>query len=186
MGYSTLHKLPNHLIPFHQIMSEVNRQCNSTATHKFNSYLYHDQSAGSLDYYRQTYSLAKVVRAHKPHCLIKASKHVELTYRLSDLKIINGWFFRGKPQKTDIDLELNEYEASEDSDDDYNSNEKLMLQQAAKRRAKLNDEDEESEVCFFMVKLPTFLFQGNNIVKSPHITNSVIGSMRDLFDILLK
>lgn len=74
--------------------------------------------------------------------------------KLNNLKIINAWFFRGKPQKTDIDLELNEYEASEDSDDDYNSNEKLMLQQAAKRRAKLNDEDEESEVCFFKVAFP--------------------------------
>lgn len=73
--------------------------------------------------------------------------------KLNNLKIINAWFFRGKPQKTDIDLELNEYEASEDSDDDYNSNEKLMLQQAAKRRAKLNDEDEESEVCF--LRLPS-------------------------------
>ncbi|XP_046665044.1 something about silencing protein 10-like [Homalodisca vitripennis] len=53
-----------------------------------------------------------------------------------------GKISKMKSQKADIDLEMEEYEPSE-SDDDYNDNEKLMLQKAAKRRSKIDDDDEE-------------------------------------------
>lgn len=46
----------------------------------------------------------------------------------------------------DLDLEINDYETSE-TDNEYSENEKFMLKQAAKRRLKKFDDDEESEVC---------------------------------------
>lgn len=53
--------------------------------------------------------------------------------------------FRAKKLDADLDLELDEYEPS-DLDDDYDENEKMLLEKAAKRNSKFDEVEEDSEV----------------------------------------
>lgn len=55
--------------------------------------------------------------------------------------------FHNRPSKLDedLDVELDEYEPSDDSDDDYNDNEKMLLENRTKGRSQNDDEDESEE-----------------------------------------
>lgn len=68
-----------------------------------------------------------------------------------------------KKENADLDIELDNYEPSSGSDNEYDDNEKLMLQQAAKRRSRKDndDEDDESEVSLY--RLSFFLKYSHEI-----------------------
>lgn len=55
--------------------------------------------------------------------------------------------FHNRPSKrdADLDVELDEYEPSDDSDDDYSDNEKMLLENRTKGRSQNDDEDESEE-----------------------------------------